>query len=565
MPQLLFDRIIRIILITVAINVQQSHSLGWSTPLTARLPLSDGSFAVGSYQNSIYLLGGQNYRQLTICDISTANCSYNPVKSSVNIHGVCDYSTQIDDTIYVFETYNHALVSYNMKTDLFTSMSFYAHIPVSAEPYACLASRVGYLFVVGGSTNGNPPLKALQVLNITNNTWLTGVPSMHEARSGHTCIVDPLTNILYAIGGYVYNNSQGEIDTDTIESVLTNDFTQNQWSYFAETISISLAHISSVIHNQTIFVIGGAYGSGANMNWNYVDTVHMIDTVHMTVSVSSERLVYKVSNTAAIIVNNILYAFGGYKPDDIEGFTSINTWMVYSMTYPMPIASPSNPPTLNPTTMNPTTSPTTLNPTTLVPTTVPTTRSPQTTHPTTFIPTAIPMTWNPITNTPTITDSTALPTPLHVETTAAPTNIDKHLDTLLMTLLYICAACTGICLLGVAGVGVHCFIKRKKQQNAQTSNMNVAQAVTDADAGNVVNLGKRPVENAGKDVGQVGEDSREDSVSSSSHGLYSSHQNTMTPNCTTNPIQTNDGMKQQIEIQRTTTKGRSENVTIQWM
>eukprot|EP01083_Nonionella_stella_P271013 917994_1 len=74
------------------------------------------------------------------------------------------------------------------------------------------------------------------------------------------------------------------------------------------TIGLKDTRTVFVYESNIIWIIGGGYYVGRGV---YTDTVHTIDTVNDAVSLSSESLPYAVLDTAAVLVDNVLYCFGG--------------------------------------------------------------------------------------------------------------------------------------------------------------------------------------------------------------------------------------------------------------
>eukprot|EP01084_Bolivina_argentea_P318323 552017_1 len=73
-----------------------------------------------------------------------------------------------------------------------------------------------------------------------------------------------------------------------------------------------------------IWIIGGYYDE--QVGGYYLNTVHVIHTINNQVSLSSDRLSYGVAGTSAIIVADVLYAFGGSNGDAL-----INGWMQHTL------------------------------------------------------------------------------------------------------------------------------------------------------------------------------------------------------------------------------------------
>eukprot|EP01084_Bolivina_argentea_P121683 215633_1 len=331
---------------------------------SSTMPWGDSSQSIGSYNNLIHILGGFDTRWLIEYDISNGEFTDRGEVLATHSWGLSDFYTQIDNTLFIiFSRHLQAndrtgtgekLVTYNLETGSMNTN--YQTIPISVTDCGCLASTTDHLFVVGGQDWSLTGTKnTVQVFDISNNQWLDNVPSMIKARRGHSCIVDPVHHKLFAIGGFrrTGGTSKDPVDvyTATIETIHTDDITQNGWAYI-EPLSIAIGWIRSVYFDQFIYVIGGAYGTW--MNFGFTDKVHVIDTTTDTVTVHPDRLAYEVSSTASIIANNVLFVFGGY--DGKDGYNSLAKWMYYQLpttttstsTSAMPSKKPSDKPSKAP-------------------------------------------------------------------------------------------------------------------------------------------------------------------------------------------------------------------------
>eukprot|EP01083_Nonionella_stella_P300147 1023081_1 len=339
----------------------------WITSTTT-LPRAHDSMTIGCYDNnSIFLLGGSPFgRQLTEYDISQDKYTFDRTfvqLSGTEIYGVSSYYTQIDHLLYILDEFGMELLSYDMQSQSITD--HFVSIDVDAT-HGCLASNADHLFVVGGyDALADLTSNLLQALYLPTKTWLNNTPKMNQKRIQFTCIVDPLSNILYAIGGSDYANN---IDTytNTIEYVDTTNIISNTWSYFPGELNQPFGWMRSVWYNQLIFIIGGAYGQ--DNAWSFLKEVNIIDTLNDNVYLSPDPLPYAASSISAIVVRNTLYAFGGYDGSYVDGVLTYNMDRLFSSSpshipteTPTRIASsaPSNTPSQIPTSHAPTVIPTT--------------------------------------------------------------------------------------------------------------------------------------------------------------------------------------------------------------
>eukprot|EP01083_Nonionella_stella_P082395 227425_1 len=334
----------------ISLCIPISSASTWITS-TTKLPKADDAMTIGCYDNnSIFLLGGDRFgRQLTEYDISQDTFAFDrtffDTSYSRSIYGI-SYYTQIDHMLYILVESGLKLLSYNMKSQTITDN--FVSIDVDAY-YGCLASNSDHLFVVGGyDSNSDLTSNILQVLYLPTKTWLNNTPTMKEKRIQFTCIVDPLSNILYAIGGA---DSANNFDTytKTIEYVDTNNIISNAWSYFPGELNQPYGWMRSVWYKQLIFIVGGANGQeGA---WSILQEVNIIDTVHNNVYLSPDPLPYAASSMSVIVVGNTLYAFGGYASDGsyLDSFVSYDLNRVFSSsTSHIPTETPTGIPSVAP-------------------------------------------------------------------------------------------------------------------------------------------------------------------------------------------------------------------------
>ena len=199
------------------------------------------------------------------------------------------------------------------------------------------------LYTIDDHQNG-VLLGTMQALNISNNSWSSG-PILNIPRDYFGCIVSP-SNRLYAIGG-----KNGSNITSSIEFVSTINIEDNLWR-FAESLSEGLWDIRCVILENDIFVIGGLYGL---TSYGVSDKVHIIDTWSNEVRLANDKLALAVYRSAPIVVDQMIYAFGGKRANQTTHATGVDSWQYITIT-PEPTNNPSIQPTESPS-PNPTTEP----------------------------------------------------------------------------------------------------------------------------------------------------------------------------------------------------------------
>eukprot|EP01083_Nonionella_stella_P303676 1052123_1 len=320
------------------------------------LPRIDCGMAIGSYNQSIFYLGGyQNYRQLVEYDI--ARDEFIDVGETVVSALYLDqpYYTQIDHTLYVIDILD-TLTTYNMKTNAFDPN--YASINSKVNTLACLASKPGYLYIVGGF-NKNSPSDLVQVFDITNHVWMTDSPPMNNGRQSPSCIVNPSTGILYAFGGYVYGAQALKDWIHSTEAIDTTDITQRTWS-IKESLALNVSsYFYPVVHDNKIYVMGARISNPqGNPSYLYHDTMYIMDLITETLSISPDPLWDAIWGAAPIVVDDILYSFGGWNGGDNGAGQAYDYLKMYPLTTynpsttSQPVPSPTKPPQVA-TTANP--------------------------------------------------------------------------------------------------------------------------------------------------------------------------------------------------------------------
>eukprot|EP01083_Nonionella_stella_P149740 476001_1 len=368
----------------------------WIESDASLLPYPDSRMAVGIYNKSIYLLGGDvNERQLTEFLISDETFINHGAPLGSDVAGYAQTYTQINHTLYLKDMDSTGISTYDMKTNTFTS-SYITNIPIDEGKYACIASSQTQLFVAGGAW-----VSDVFAYDLVASRWISNIQSMQTVRSDHACVVHPTTNTLYAIGGA----SANENTLSSIEIIEIENIQQKSWIYI-EPLSLRVAWTRCAVHGDTIYVVGGCYR--ANNKWFATDKVHTINVLTNEVDLLTDTMPLGLSEMAPIFVGDILYVFGGWN-HDIVG-TEWNKWMMYDAF--IPTSSPSKPPTSQ------SASPTGY-PTTAVPTTVnaPDTSTARPITTTAVLPTGYPTSSQLITTTAGLPTGESIPTNAPITTT----------------------------------------------------------------------------------------------------------------------------------------------------
>ena len=205
------------------------------------------------------------------------------------------------------------MLLYDLETKIFYNHYNNINITIDVGPYACLTGNEYNLFIVGGLN-----LKTLQILNLSTHKWTTNPypPLMIEARRGLSCIYHSFTNELFAIAGFnddvYYLNSIEKIKIDKTDIY--------EWNYFNYNLSKPAIGTRAVIYDKYIIVIGGF-----NQNDIYIDDIEILDIMNGIIF-NGGSLSYPIQYTSPIIVNNMIYAFGGF-----AGFGEVISWQYGQM------------------------------------------------------------------------------------------------------------------------------------------------------------------------------------------------------------------------------------------
>eukprot|EP01084_Bolivina_argentea_P273611 466117_1 len=329
----------------------------WHQPTTPTLPRATSNFAIGVYEHRIIMLGGYTYstngKQLFQYDIKNNVFIDNGTSFlSQNMGNSGTFYTQSANILYMMNYQETTINTYNLQSNQFITNITNIIIP-NLSGGQCLTSTTNSLFIIGGRIN-NEYSGNVQMMDISTNTWSI-ISNMNEKRSYHSCIIDPMTNILYVIGGMDCTNGGTWCSSGmhkTIETIEINNINTQIWTYYGN-LSIPSHSARSVWYNHEIFVISGKYDC-----CSYSNIMHIINTIDGTISEDSFQ--HRGEGIGVIIVDRILYAFGGRYVLMNGPPSTFNTWTYYNLTSTLsPTKSPSNIPS-NTATLIPTLTPSTL-------------------------------------------------------------------------------------------------------------------------------------------------------------------------------------------------------------
>eukprot|EP01083_Nonionella_stella_P176167 615715_1 len=337
-----------------------THAMSYGSWQTGgSMPLRNDMMAIGydDTNDTIWLLGGSEAsKQLLAFDIHTQTFIQNQTGLSHGFSGD-HYFTQIGHILWMIGGFDAAQTFsiFNVITAQFSYDYNHIAIPVRTREPGCLASTIddnhnSYLFAVGGKNASYKALYLTQIYNISSNSWLENVPSMQTNRASFSCIVQ--NNKLFSIGGWT-STAPYYLDSIEVLDVSTTNLYNNfmiKWQYI-DSLNAPREHTNAVGYMDKVLVIGGGpSGNGGGSS----DAIHVINTVSDTVTYYDESLVTGVYDSAPVVVDGTLFAFGGYTYG--TGYPNTNNWQ-----YTLLPTQTQNPTSHNPTSVpssNPTQIPT---------------------------------------------------------------------------------------------------------------------------------------------------------------------------------------------------------------
>eukprot|EP01083_Nonionella_stella_P306132 1070895_1 len=204
--------------------------------------------------------------------------------------------TQLNNDLWIIRNGN-SLIKIDTTTYAITDPSI--NIPHSVPNGGCLASIAGFLIVIGGGAWASA-MNNVQIYNIGTAQWLSGVPSLTYKRTGAACIV--VDDKVYAISGW----SSSEISS--IESLDVSNLPNTaalSWATLSGKLASGRTGPRAIAHGTDVYVIGGDTGNHRAADVNVIDTISGSCQV-------VDYLSFGTSYAASIVVNNVLYTFGGW-------------------------------------------------------------------------------------------------------------------------------------------------------------------------------------------------------------------------------------------------------------
>eukprot|EP01083_Nonionella_stella_P022623 62567_1 len=330
-------------LITLIITCAYRCSSSWITGPT-NLPRTDYEMAVGydSTTNTVLLFGGYpDVRQFVTFNpdnnqFTDVNQSYLAVDQQTRGWG--QHYSQTGNDLWIIRDEGEGFIKIDTTTYGVTDPGITISPAVAMS--ASLVTTPGFLIVIGGG-NFNE-LSAVQIYNLGTSQWLTGVPSLPNARGTAASVI--VNDKVYLIGGRGATNVI-TIQTSDISGLPTT--IGLSWVAFPDTFTPDTFRCRAVAYGTDIYVIGGF-----NLDSGAIADVNLIDTISGTCE-AIDTLSFETAGAPAIIVGNILYAFAGWGNPNWgnQGGNSggMNLYQYLEMPTTNPTLSPRRYPSKNPT------------------------------------------------------------------------------------------------------------------------------------------------------------------------------------------------------------------------
>eukprot|EP01083_Nonionella_stella_P064400 167773_1 len=339
-------------------------TLKWVT-VSVPLPREEWNMAVASYNDSIFIFGGSNYMSQAV-KFNLLSQTITDLGDDVlpfNLYGNSKYYTQINHLFYAIDPVSDPtnIIIYNLITKQVSNIKTMTQ---NVGQDGCLSSTNGLLLVIGGISNekteSKTPVSTTQIFNISSQNWTIGV-HMATPRAYHTCCVDPIDSVLYAIGGLseMDGSPLSTVERIPIHKMFLSEATSttSSWHHI-QSLSGGVIYASSIMVPSThqIFVFFGIKSklSIVSEHGASASSSQIIDCDSGTSTAVSigpqDTFIYAA---AALSVRNKIYSFGGIARNTYGG--TVNTCLSMHL-FPTisPTYYPTKYPTQPPTTANPT-------------------------------------------------------------------------------------------------------------------------------------------------------------------------------------------------------------------
>eukprot|EP01083_Nonionella_stella_P305618 1066842_1 len=299
------------------------------------LPRPDWGTAIAYHNKSVYLAGGESNRhQLVEYSLDQdLFIDHDSTDISYNIWSGGQYYTQSTHILYMVTTDMLAIL--NLETKQFAN---HHTMQVNTGDGACVASTSEYILISGGGFGYSGYLDTLQIFNLSSAVWVSNTATLKEKRGQHSCVVHSSTNTLYSIGGQndlpspisddrTYVNGDLHTPLHSIEIISTTNVHTQTWSYNRDNLTSPATQTRCVVYENRIFVLGGWGPSSSKM--------YVIDVQTGQVSMGMP-LVYAVYSLSAVVIHDLLYAFGGFssatgEADKVQYYNLTNAQTMHTL------------------------------------------------------------------------------------------------------------------------------------------------------------------------------------------------------------------------------------------
>eukprot|EP01084_Bolivina_argentea_P285768 490113_1 len=289
-----------------------------ATPLTAftqlstvQMPSAFSQYQCGydSVHNRIWLINGRKDNpqpdEVFYYDISSQTFANNPshylpftITESISAQSY----TQIGSILYF--VYNNALQKFNL-----TSGSIIGNIPLLTTPNEapCIVStHHQYILIMGGENEATSPFTGFnyfEIYDIINLRWTIGQPLPRNRRYAACATI---SDYVYLYGGKNIYADASITDIDRIYIGNMTSIATQPWEPSVATMNgFNTNFAKAVVSNDLVYIMGGV-----NITDGRDGIIQVMDINANMYTISVKLNTYR-SSPGVIIVNNVIYIFGG--------------------------------------------------------------------------------------------------------------------------------------------------------------------------------------------------------------------------------------------------------------
>eukprot|EP01084_Bolivina_argentea_P150463 262770_1 len=307
------------------------------------MPRTCDEIAVGYDNNTktILLFGGSpDHRQFIQFNGTFIDKGSQYLSQKQRVSGIAQHYMSYNNELWIIQETGTGFTVVDLHTYAVRTPNI--SIPYNVYKSGCLILTNNYIFIIGSEYSSN---HQVQVYNFLTQQWLddSNIPNLNQPRTRSACSV--LSNKLYVFGG---RDGQNNIQLNSIETLDISNMEQlsyQSWHTLSTTLSRAVDGLKAVNYGNNIVIIGGEL-SDESMTTD----INVFNTVSQHCEVKG-HLAVPISHAACILVNDMIYIFGGWYYDSI-----LDDWYEEDI-YQYIILDPTSQPTVNPT-INPTVNPT---------------------------------------------------------------------------------------------------------------------------------------------------------------------------------------------------------------